>query len=1172
MIRRLFAAAFATIACGAFAGNWTIDVGSRPAECKAASWLEEYLGKMSVKTIMIDGHENVVFHIGDTAFARQKGYLPDATKEESWSVASYDGDVVLTGGGPRGTFYAVAHFFEDECGVRRWSPVEEDVPVCEKLSLKKLNRNGAPFFPERNVYYAGGLKDSDFSAWNRLNGGDSVSALSPEIGGGVRMGRPRGCHSFEVYMPGEKYSKDHPEWFAYNKSTDKRDFGKWANLCLTNRELREEMKRLLRGYIKEDLEDSAKRGIPPPKCYDISENDTWRYCECDACTAAEKKWGHSGLLLDFVSDIASSIATDYPDIMVNTLSYHGSEPVPTGDVKAADNVIVRMCDTRSNQAIGREESGNLGFRNRLDGWAKHAKHFAIWDYLITYTPDIDGVPYASELHFADYYRMCRRYGVVSFFHEHENMYRTDAFELKFFMMTRLMENPDLDGEKLVRQFMNEYYGAAGECMLRYRKGLDEAIHRNKGNIFWFPTLEHWDWIKDEDIRAFQALFDEGERLVADDAKRLLRVRRMRYGLDRLVCLRNLRNPNPDKASVKASAERIGTTLNAWYAKFAKHFPKFSMGKAEDDRVSAVGLPPPKAFAGLEIRDFPSSLLYAADVDRDSVFVSDPESETKRALCIDADSSKHYDFPYCPGVYNREIKGVQKAGGQVTACYPAPLADGKYAWYRIGVATPTTDSFVYLSGTWLHSLNLKFHPEVYGKTYEFFVSVKFTGKKYQKGSTEPSKMWIDRVVMVPYKEKEWAEKAWKSVMKRFFLPKTSLLYDYRTGEGEEGLIGHLPTPEEIKAMKPCPTGWTAGMEDSVLNGTSLANAGILKWEKTCRNEVREDVRKLITGLLACAKVSGVPGFLARSISPVDGKSFFPDSSRDQYTQFVFTLWRFCRSDLSTFWDMKDLRKECVEQLKNVAAYAEKCVCEKNGWRLLRTDGERGYVSQMWTGTPDVLDDEESLRHSFGGISVHEALRLPMFYAAAYDVTKDPHWRELELRYADTGIRMANGSWAKEGKGFAIYQAQQSHRLLYETETDPARKAAYLALLKRYAKYAPDAREKCLEQTKKLGRNIYVYGTDWRKLPKQDKDYSDYGIPGWKTVPVWETDFDLAFEILREGSECMTNALLAGEPATAECEKTFESVFGRLDYDRVTSVAGVAQALFAHWMRETLPSSR
>lgn len=404
--------------------------------------------------------------------------------------------------------------------------------------------------------------------------------------------------------------------------------------------------------------------------------------------------------------------------------------------------------------------------------------------------------------------------------------------------------------------------------------------------------------------------------------------------------------------------------------------------------------------------------------------------------------------------------------------------------------------------------------------------------------------------------EWPTKAWRCVMERFYSPRTSLIYDFRTGEGEAGLIGSLPTPQEIKACQPCATGWSSGMEDSVLNGGPMLLAAVFRWEVTKDEEARRDGLKIFHGLVRCAEVSGIEGFVARSVSPVDGKSFFPNSSRDQYTLFVCAMWRFSRSEMAGDAQAPE-RIKARKLLVAVARFSEKSVLPENKYCLMRADGKPAYVSQMWTATPGVADDRLWLS-VYGGIGPHEATRLPMFYAAAYSVTGDRHWREMELKYADQAIEMANGRWGEKGAGFAVFQAQVAQRLLYETETDPVRKAKYLALLRRWAAYAvccADKHEKYLAAAK---GNVYRYADDWRTLRKEPIGF--YG----ESKSVWTADYEAVFEALREASEGPLNARLApGVSVPARCQKAMDDLYGTLDYSRVPNVAGVIHALTAYW---------
>ena len=113
----------------------------KPYEVTAVNELRSYLEKCvpSGKVTVGGGRGAIalpaVFHVGDTALARAKGLSAAQIDEDRWIVRSFGGDVVLVGGGTRGTLYAVSHFLEDFCDVRWWSDREEDmVPIQSRFT------------------------------------------------------------------------------------------------------------------------------------------------------------------------------------------------------------------------------------------------------------------------------------------------------------------------------------------------------------------------------------------------------------------------------------------------------------------------------------------------------------------------------------------------------------------------------------------------------------------------------------------------------------------------------------------------------------------------------------------------------------------------------------------------------------------------------------------------------------------------------------------------------------------------------------------------------------------------------------------------------------------------------------------------------------------------------
>ena len=73
----------------------------KPWEKTAAEELGHYLGLcLGGNRLTVEGQGGVVFHVGDTAFARENG-VSDC-KDEEWRIKSFGRNVVLAGGGTRG--------------------------------------------------------------------------------------------------------------------------------------------------------------------------------------------------------------------------------------------------------------------------------------------------------------------------------------------------------------------------------------------------------------------------------------------------------------------------------------------------------------------------------------------------------------------------------------------------------------------------------------------------------------------------------------------------------------------------------------------------------------------------------------------------------------------------------------------------------------------------------------------------------------------------------------------------------------------------------------------------------------------------------------------------------------------------------------------------------------
>lgn len=257
-------------------------------------------------------------------------------------------------------------------------------------------------------------------------------------------------------------------------------------------------------------------------------------------------------------------------------------------------------------------------------------------------------------------------------------------------------------------------------------------------------------------------------------------------------------------------------------------------------------------------------------------------------------------------------------------------------------------------------------------------------------------------------------AWERAWNHLFRPETNLFYDWLSSIDSRAELAHLPTATEVRQQIPNPCGWGTGMEDSMISAGVVLSMLCDQFAVTRDLSIKANIAAVFSGLTACAEVHGVRGFIARSICLEDRKSVYINSSRDQYTHFVHGCWKLYHSKICTQMQ----REKICAMLVDVAAYVEKCVTPENNFSLLRLDGVPcpATVCKMWAVAP------------------HEAARLPMIYLAAYDVSRDKHWLELYLRYAEEAAEQSNQLQSRPYFAYSLLQMQCSLELIVETDHD------------------------------------------------------------------------------------------------------------------------------------------
>lgn len=250
---------------------------------------------------------------------------------------------------------------------------------------------------------------------------------------------------------------------------------------------------------------------------------------------------------------------------------------------------------------------------------------------------------------------------------------------------------------------------------------------------------------------------------------------------------------------------------------------------------------------------------------------------------------------------------------------------------------------------------------------------------------------------------------------------------------------LPTAAEVRDLNPNPVGYGSGIEDCTLYGGTLLFGLLDLYDLTHDEALRPLAYDAWLGLRNVGSAHHVKGFVSRGVHPDDPTATYVTSSRDQYTHYAEALWRYYRSPLSD----ETVRSEIRELLTVLADSLMEEITPENDFAIVRADG---------------LNDPRGL-HKMWNVYAHESARLPMIYAAAWDVTGDEKYRMECLRFLDDSIedslslptrpRFEVNAWVPT---YSFYQMQCSLELLTALETDSGRRERLEQAIRQTAEFA------------------------------------------------------------------------------------------------------------------------
>ncbi|MCX6230941.1 MAG: DUF4838 domain-containing protein [Bacteroidetes bacterium] len=410
--------------------------------------------------------------------------------------------LLILGGSGRGIIYGVTGLLEDYLHCRKYTPWYEFVPVTENISLPQLDDTQIPP-AEIRIVHGEFTKDTAYEYFRKIvetkdiwNDGDFHGYY---------------VHTLPRIIPADIYFASHSEYFALING-QRVPYGQY---CLSNPEVLK--------VVIADLKDQMAKH-PSLKYWSVSQSDNYYQCECEKCKAIDKEEGSaSGLMVRFVNEVAKA----FPDKIITTLAYQYTRKPPL-ITKPLDNVMITLCtiELPRNKPIESDSSGS-GFVQEMKDWSKICSKIMLWDYETQFTNSFGPFPLYNTLQ--PNIQFFTKNHVIAHFQQCNARHSENFGEMKSYLLSKLLWNPNADVNAIINDFMKGFYGDAAPFIRQYFDLLHSECKNYNVNldIYGSPVFFADNILSADNMKIYNELFDKAEKAVLSDTAVYDRVRSAR---------------------------------------------------------------------------------------------------------------------------------------------------------------------------------------------------------------------------------------------------------------------------------------------------------------------------------------------------------------------------------------------------------------------------------------------------------------------------------------------------------------------------------------------------------------------------------------------------------------------------------------------------------------------
>lgn len=217
----------------------------------------------------------------------------------------------------------------------------------------------------------------------------------------------------------------------------------------------------------------------------IAPNDNDKVCTCSGCV----KLGNTARnATPAVANLINILAKDFPMDYFYTIAYRSTKEAPHTRIAKNAGVFLTTIDLPKSPFLNSQDASVQQFSNLLYTWKQKTDNIYLWDYISNFDEYL--VPFPMLLRVKEQLAYFKELGVDGFFMNGSGYDYSPFDDVKTYVLSALMVNPQLSVSKLVDQYHRRFYPITSSILSDYFMLLENKMYEENMDIYIYSSSRH----------------------------------------------------------------------------------------------------------------------------------------------------------------------------------------------------------------------------------------------------------------------------------------------------------------------------------------------------------------------------------------------------------------------------------------------------------------------------------------------------------------------------------------------------------------------------------------------------------------------------------------------------------------------------------------------------------